>query len=170
MRFTVDFTNRSEPTRGLAGNPFIHPSYVYSLLSVWGLCEDLGCQDECNTVTDFEEFTLYSPKLSCSINSLLWHRESAVLVAQSYQTLCDAIDCSPPGSSVGFSSKITGLGSHSLLQGIFLTQGSNLGLLHCGQILYHQSHQGRPWCNEVKVAQMCLILWDSMDYTVHGIF
>ena len=28
-------------------------------------------------------------------------------------------------------------GSHSLLQGIFLTQGSNTTLLHCGQILYH---------------------------------
>ena len=26
---------------------------------------------------------------------------------------------------------------HFLLQGIFLTQGWNLGLLHCGQILYH---------------------------------
>ena len=34
--------------------------------------------------------------------------------------------------------------SHSLLQGIFLTQGSNLGLLHCRQILYHLSHQGSP--------------------------
>ena len=30
----------------------------------------------------------------------------------------------------------------SFLQGIFLTQGSNLGLLHCKQILYHLSHQG----------------------------
>ena len=29
--------------------------------------------------------------------------------------------------------------SHSLLQGIFLTQGSNLGLLHCKQILYHRA-------------------------------
>ena len=87
MRFTVDFTNRSEPTRGLAGNPFIHPSYVYSLLSVWGLCEDLGCQDERNRVTGFEGFTLYYPKLSCSINNLLQHRESALLAAQSYQTL-----------------------------------------------------------------------------------
>ena len=37
--------------------------------------------------------------------------------------------------------KNTGVGSHSLLQGIFLTQVSNLGLLHCGQILYHLSHQ-----------------------------
>ena len=33
--------------------------------------------------------------------------------------------------------KNTGVGSHSLLQGIFLTQGSNPGLLHCRQILYH---------------------------------
>ena len=39
--------------------------------------------------------------------------------------------------------KNTGLGSHSLLQGIFPTQGLNLGLLHCRQILYHLSHQGR---------------------------
>ena len=34
----------------------------------------------------------------------------------------------------------TGAGSHSLLQGIFLTQESNLGLLHCTQILYHLSY------------------------------
>ena len=33
---------------------------------------------------------------------------------------------------------------HSLLQGIFLTQGWNPGLLHCRQILYHLSHQGSP--------------------------
>ena len=38
----------------------------------------------------------------------------------------------------------TGVGSHSLLQGIFLTQGLNLGLLHYRQILYHLSHQGSP--------------------------
>ena len=34
------------------------------------------------------------------------------------------------------------MGCHALLQGIFLTQGSNPGLLHCRQILYHLSHQG----------------------------
>ena len=38
----------------------------------------------------------------------------------------------------------TGVGSLSLLQGIFPTQGSNLGLQHCGQILYHLSHKGSP--------------------------
>jgi len=38
--------------------------------------------------------------------------------------------------------KNTGVGCHSLLQGIFLTQGSNPGLQHCRRILYHLSHQG----------------------------
>ena len=40
--------------------------------------------------------------------------------------------------------KNTGVGSHFLLQGIFLTQGSNLGLLYCRQSLPCLSHQGRP--------------------------
>ena len=38
--------------------------------------------------------------------------------------------------------KNTGGGSHCLLQGIFLTQGSNPGLLHYKKIHYHLSH---PW-------------------------
>ena len=46
-----------------------------------------------------------------------------------------------PWNSVG---QNTGVGSRSLLQGIFLTQGSNPGLPHCRQILYHLSHQGSP--------------------------
>ena len=40
-------------------------------------------------------------------------------------------------------SKNTRVGCHSLLQGIFPTQGSNPGLLYYKQILYHLSHQGR---------------------------
>ena len=38
----------------------------------------------------------------------------------------------------------TKVGSLSLLQGIFLTQESNRGLLHCRQILYQLSYQGSP--------------------------
>ena len=34
------------------------------------------------------------------------------------------------------------MGCHFHLQGIFLTQGSNPGLLHCRQFLYHLSYQG----------------------------
>ena len=40
--------------------------------------------------------------------------------------------------------KNTRVGCHFLLQGIFPTQGLNLGLLHCKWILYHLSHQGSP--------------------------
>ena len=36
------------------------------------------------------------------------------------------------------------MGSHSSLQGLFLTQRSNAGLPHCGRILYQLSHQGSP--------------------------
>ena len=44
-----------------------------------------------------------------------------------------------PWNSLG---QNTGVGSFSLLQRIFPTQGSNPGLLHCGQILYQLSHKG----------------------------
>ena len=68
------------------------------------------------------------------------------LVSQSCPTLCDPMDCSPPGSSVHGDSpgKNTGVGCHALLQGIIPTQGSNPGLWHCRQIFYHLSHQGSP--------------------------
>ena len=48
---------------------------------------------------------------------------------------------------MGFFRQNTGVGCHSLLQGIFLTQGSSLGLLHCRQIFYHLSYKehGAPW-------------------------
>ena len=45
--------------------------------------------------------------------------------------------CDSPG-------KNTRVGCHSLLQGIFLTEGSNPDLLHCRQILYSLNHQGSP--------------------------
>ena len=68
------------------------------------------------------------------------------LVAQSCPTLCDLMDCSLSGSSVHWDSpgKNTGVGCHALLQGIFPTQGSNQGVLHCRRILYHLSHQRSP--------------------------
>ena len=82
-----------------------------------------------------------------------------VLVAQPCLTLCDPMDCSPPGSPVhGYSSgKNTGVGCHALLQGIFPTQGSSPGLPHCRQILYCLSHQGSPIID--ICAPFFLILW-----------
>ena len=56
------------------------------------------------------------------------------LVAQSRLTLFDPMDYSPPGSCVHRDSlgKNTGVGCHTFLQGIFPTQGLNLGLPHSG--------------------------------------
>ena len=68
------------------------------------------------------------------------------LVAQSCLTLCSPMDYSPPGSSIHGDSpgKNAEVGCHALLQGIFPTQGSNLGLPCCRQILYQLSYQGSP--------------------------
>ena len=68
------------------------------------------------------------------------------MVAQSCPTLYNPMDCSPPGSSVyGDSpSENTEVCCHFLLQGIFPTQRSNLGLPHGRQTLYPLSHQGSP--------------------------
>ena len=46
-----------------------------------------------------------------------------------------------PWNSVG---QNTGVGSLSLLQGIFPTQGLNPGFPHCRWILYQLSHKGSP--------------------------
>ena len=66
-----------------------------------------------------------------------------VLTAQSCLTLCDPMDCSPPGSRVHGILQARILKCVAMpFQGIFPTQGSNSGLLHCRWILYHLSHQG----------------------------
>ena len=70
-----------------------------------------------------------------------------------------------PWSSPG---QNTGLGSLSLLQGIFPTQGLNPGLPHCRRILYQLSHKGRlpvqrtgfkPWSKKIPHAVRQLSLW-----------
>ena len=66
-----------------------------------------------------------------------------MLVTQLCLTLYDPMDCFLASSCPwDFPGKNTGVGCHSLLQGISLTQGLNLGPLHCRQILYHLSYQG----------------------------
>ena len=74
---------------------------------------------------------------------LQWGNRESDSESLSHVWLCDPMD-SLPGSSVHgiFPGKNTGVGSRCLLQGIFPTQGSNPGLLHCRRILYHLGHQG----------------------------
>ena len=84
---------------------------------------------------------------------------------------------------MGSPSRNTGVGSHSLLQGMFPTLASNPGLPHCRQILYSLSHQGSPWPHrdivkilrkgmwklwKILVIYMCgcyvLLLWPLLSF------
>ena len=70
-----------------------------------------------------------------------------VLVFQLCPTLCNTMGYIQPARllcPLNSPGKNIGVGCHSHFQGIFLTQGSNLGLLHCMLIIYHLSHQGSP--------------------------
>ena len=113
----------------------------------------------------------------------IWRKEnpcalSLCLVTQSCPTLCNPMDCSPPGSSVhgDFPGKNTRVGCHFLLQGIFLTEGSNLlSLVFCTgrQVLYHQCPlplgSPLPACSMyAKSLQWCLILCNPMDCGLPG--
>ena len=66
------------------------------------------------------------------------------LVTQLCLTLCDPMDYSPPGSSVHgiLQARILEWVAIPFSRRIFPTQGWNLGLLHCRQILYCLNCQG----------------------------
>ena len=99
-----------------------------------------------------------------------------MLVAQSYPTLCNPVVCSSPGSSVYgiLPDRNTAVDCLSLLQGILPTQGSNLGLPHFRQILYHLSHQGNPYMDICRGKTCfiklnlwhCILAWDCV-FTMH---
>ena len=67
------------------------------------------------------------------------------LVFKSCPTLATpwTVACQAP-LSMRFSRQEYWVGCHSLLQGIFPTQESNSGVLHCRQILYQLSYEGSP--------------------------
>ena len=93
------------------------------------------------------------------------------LVTDSCPTLCNPMDCSPPGFSVHGDSpgKNTGVGCHAFLQGIFPKQGSNPCLLcplhwQAGSLPLVPS--GRPF---LKVSSLQMGCKDHMDQS-HTLF
>ena len=89
-----------------------------------------------------ERLHLTSPHEPKSVDGLC----AVCLVTQSYPTLCDHMDCGPPGSSVHGDSpgKKTRVCCHAHFQGIFPTQGLNPDVLLYRWILYCLSHHGSP--------------------------
>ena len=109
-----------------------HPTFKGPSEKLWGHEATLGSEIKFSLASLFRIHHPHS-----------WHTYVLVVIAQSCLTLCDLMDCSPSVSLCPWNSpgKNPGVGSHSLLQGILLTQGSNAGLLHCRHILYRWSHQ-----------------------------
>ena len=123
-----------------------HPFHFYAL----ELFKELGTKDVHIALSTYEITMVLranSRKHDKFITSEYHNSAVLCLVTQSCPTLCHPMGCSPPGSFVHGDSpgKNTGVGCYALLQGIFPTQGSNPGLLHCRQILYCLSHQGSPY-------------------------
>ena len=86
---------------------------------------------------------------------------------QSCLTLCDPMDCSPPGSSVlgVFQAMILAWVAIFFSRGIFLTQGLNPGLLHSRQIPYGMSYKGSPLHILFKWRKNCPRCLASAPYT-----
>ena len=72
------------------------------------------------------------PKILLYVHNIILKQESSMIIPRRLLCPWDSPD------------KNTGVGSHSLLQGIFLTQGWNPSLPYCRQILYHLGHEGNP--------------------------
>ena len=89
-----------------------------------------------------------------------------MLVAQPCLTVCNpwTVSCQAP-LSMEFSRQDTGVGCHSLLQGIFQTQKLNPGLWHCGQIFYHLATWEAQYCenclNVPQKYEVCKCCWKS---------
>ena len=100
-------------------------------------------------------FLAYTQEWNCCIiySSVL------CLVAQSCPTLCNPMDCSPPGSSVYGDSpgKNTEVCCYALLQVIFPTQGSNPGLLHCRADSLLTEPLGNPRILEWIAYPFCMV-------------
>ena len=86
-------------------------------------------------------------------------------------TLCHPMDCSPPGSPVHgmLQARIRERVASFLLQGIFLTQGSNPSLSHCRQILYRLSHQGTPYYLSLSIKATHIVLLSSKPPSLEGL-
>ena len=134
---------------------------------VWSLVrDDPVCRGATKPVTTTTESVFQSP---CQCQS-----ESRSAVSDSLEPH----GLYSPWNSLG---QNTGLGSHSLLQAIFSTQGSNPGLPHCRWILYQLSHNGKPkntgmgslsllrspWA-ATKAPALKLLKWGHIEPVLHN--
>ena len=110
-------------------------------------CESVGMESQAFTlalVPGYHPQRQVGYSQTHSVGGTTWRStrlrvRSEVKVTWSSQTLCDLQGLYSPCDSLGQNAAV---GSLSLLQGIFPTQGSIPGLLHCRWTLYQLSHKG----------------------------
>ena len=92
----------------------------------------------------FQHLRILYPTLKCE----LFPSGQAILIpsssSESHSVLSNSLQPHRLYSPWNSPGQNTGVGSLSLLQGIFPSQGSNSGLPHCRWIRYRLSHQGSP--------------------------
>ena len=109
------------------------------------LCDPMDC-----SLPGFSIHRIFQVKLlewvAISFSSKTCSQTVLVLVAHHVRLFAIPLDCSPPGSSVHgiLQARILEWVAVPFSRGIFPTQGSNMGLTHCRQILYHLSQQESP--------------------------
>ena len=123
----------------------MHPNVHYSTCLQW---PRHGNQSRCPSTNEW---------INCS-TCILWNE----WVSESCSVGSDSLwphGLYSPWNSPG---QNTGVGSRSLLQGIFPTQGSNPGLLHCRLNHYQLSHQGSP-NSAIKRKEFELVVSSEVD-------
>ena len=114
------------------------------------------------------EFSFQSQRWQCQrmfkhITALIspvseWVSESCSVMSECLQSLGLYSPWNSPGQN-------TGVGSCSLLQGIFPTQGLNPCFAHCRRIIYQLSHQGSPML--IRLCSKSFKLSVSSTWTEH---
>ena len=123
----------------------------------WG-CKELDMTEQLNINNlRYADDTTLMAESEEELKSLLMKVKA--LITQLCPTLCNPMDCSLPGSPVhgSLQARILEWIAISFSRGIFLTQGLNLGLLHCRQMLCRLSHGGSPYMYPY-MCEYCL-LW-----------
>ena len=115
-------------------------SIAQSLLCTWVTwSENESCSVVSNSVITWTMQSIESPGQNTGVGSLSLLQENLPqpgIKLSSPALQAYSLPAEPPGKP-----KNTEMGRLSLLQGIFVTQESNWGLLHCRQILYQLSYQ-----------------------------
>ena len=157
-------------------------SYVWLFATPWTVAHQASLSMEFSSQEYWNELPFPSPEkgrsskpslkedkgLDWGMRFKLWSQFISAKLLQLCPTLCDSMDCSPPGSSVHgiLQARILdGVACHALLQGVFPTQGSNLQyapfLPRAQQQRYRGRYLGGP---KMKDFRMHVVGWQGEEY------